>query len=315
MKKIIRIEQLNSDVFNLTWIINNICPNSCSYCPENLHNGSNHNYEWKNVQIFLKELSDRYGKIRCSIGGGEPTMSPFLYDMISMINDLGGLVTITSNGYRTPEYWKDIAPKINWLGFSYHPEFSTERYFENLDTVKYLTQVSARVMMLSSHWDQCVEVYERLRKDSYYITSAVRITNWLGNDNNGTDQYTSEQLQWFYNLQTDTKNKYKHIDSSKFVYFPTRAYMSDNSSEIIRDATLYINNKQTLFKGYTCEIGIKSMYVNQFGNIKRGNCNEGGIIGNINNPNEINWPTEPVTCSYNSCDCGTDVRINKWINE
>lgn len=314
MKKIIRIKQ-STDVLDLTWIINNVCPNSCSYCPSTLHNGTNHNYEWKNAKKFLETLLSRYPMVRCSIGGGEPTMSPFLPELIDMIHEHKGVVTLTSNGYRTPAYWTEIASKIDWIGLSYHSEFPTEKYFENLNTVKYLTQTESRVMMLAKNWDHCVNIYEQLNKDNYHRTSAIRIYNWLGEDGNGTDVYTDEQLRWFNNLQPDTKNKYEHIDSSKLVYSRTRAYMNDGSSEILTDTSNYINNGQTRFKGYTCEIGLKSLYVDQYGDIKRGNCMEGGIIGNINKPDEIQWPTEPVICSYDSCICGTDVRINKWINE
>jgi MoaA/NifB/PqqE/SkfB family radical SAM enzyme len=313
VKKIIRIKQ-SDDALELTWIINNVCPNRCSYCPAILHNGTNHNYEWKNAKKFLKTLLSKYPKVRCSIGGGEPTMSPFLPELIDMIHEHGGTVTLTSNGYRTPEYWKDIAPKLNWIGLSYHSEFPTEKYFENLNTVKYLTHAEARVMMLAKNWDQCVDVYERLSKDDYHRTSAIRIYNWLGDDSNGTELYTDKQLEWFYNLRLDSKNKYEHIDISKRVYTRTRAYFDDGTSEILINTSNYINNGQTRFKGYICQIGLKSLYVDQYGDVKRGNCMQGGNIGNINRPDEISWPTAPVVCSYDACTCGTDVRINKRIN-
>lgn len=316
MKKIIRIEQLDSTVLNLTWIINNICSNRCSYCPSTLHKGSNHNYDWKNAKIFLKELFSRYSKIRCNIAGGEPTMSPFLSELVDMIHEHDGIVTLTSNGSRTPEYWKEIAPKITWIGLSYHSEFSTDRYFENLNTVKMLTRTDARVMMLSKNWNHCVDVYDRLSKDNYHGTSAVRINNWLSSEeDNDSYLYTDEQLEWFKNLTTSTVNKYKHLTKDKLVFALTRAYMDDGSREIITDDSKYINSGQTSFKGYTCEIGIRSLYIDQYGDIMRGNCMAEGVIGNINAPNNIQWPERPVVCSYDSCICGTDVRINKWINE
>jgi organic radical activating enzyme len=315
VKKIIRIRQSDADVFNLTWIINDICPNQCVYCPPYLHSGSNHHYDWNNARQFIKELIVRYKKIHCSIAGGEPTMSPFLPELIDILHEAGSKIYITSNGYKSVEYWRNLAPKLTWVGLSYHPQYPSERYFENLRAISQYTRADARVMMLSSHWQQCVAVYEQLIKNDSHGTSAVRINNWLGDNNNGSDYYTEEQLRWFNDVAAaKPRNIYKHLDPKTIGYISTRAYFDDGSEIIIRDATHYINNRQTNFKGYTCEIGLKSLFVGTDGDIKRGNCLQGGTIGNINEPNKIEWPTEAVTCSYDYCTCATDVRIDKWIS-
>lgn len=314
MKKIVRIEQSDDSPFVLTWVINTICTNRCSYCPTNLRDGSNHNYDWNNARQFLKQVIDRYKNITCTVTGGEPTQSPFLPELVDIIHTSGNTVTLSTNGNGTHEYWKELAPKLEWVGFSYHPEFSTQQYFENLKTASQLTTVDARIMMLSSHWDQCVEVYEQLRQDADHTTTAVRITNWLGPQNNGTDQYTDSQIEWFRNDAARPK-KTRNRRSSSHKYSATRVHMDDGSVETIRDTSSYINNKQTVFTGYTCEIGLRSLYVSKYGDIRRGNCWEGDTIGNINRVNEIQWPTAPVTCNRDSCDCGTDVVINKWINQ
>ena len=60
MKRIIQVIQPDTAPLHLTWIINNICTNACSYCPENLHNGSNHNYDWENARKFFKLLFEKY---------------------------------------------------------------------------------------------------------------------------------------------------------------------------------------------------------------------------------------------------------------
>jgi organic radical activating enzyme len=317
MKKILRVKQPVSAPLNLTWVINNICPNKCSYCPSGLHNGSNHNYDWNNVKHFISELFERYSRIHCSISGGEPTMSPFLPELINIFNQNGSTISLTSNGYKTPDYWKEIAPKIGWIGFSYHPEFSTERYFENLNTAKHLTRCTARVMMLSSHWEHCVEVYEQLVIDDKHMAEPVRIVNWLGDINNGTDEYTQEQLEWFINNsdRPDQNNKTLHLTNIIYPKLWATMYMNDGTTEFSGNTVRYINNGQTNFDGYECEIGIKSLFIDHYGNIRRGNCIVGGTIGNINDPINVQWPDSPVTCNLNICHCSSDVTINKWINQ
>ena len=42
--------------FYLTWVINNICTNKCSYCPPSLHNGKNHHYDWNQAKKFINNL-------------------------------------------------------------------------------------------------------------------------------------------------------------------------------------------------------------------------------------------------------------------
>jgi len=79
------------------------------------------------------------------------------------------------------------------------------------------------------------------------------------------------------------------------------------------NASDYVNQGMTNFNGYTCEIGLRSLCVKWDGSLYLGNCLVGGMIGNINDPENINWPTESIKCNLNLCDCSSDVNINKWI--
>jgi hypothetical protein len=75
----------------------------------------------------------------------------------------------------------------------------------------------------------------------------------------------------------------------------------------------FINAGMTNFNGYVCEIGLKSLFVHYNGKIALGNCSVGGYIGEIENFEDIKWPTKPVICTKNVCHCSTDVNISKWI--
>jgi hypothetical protein len=52
MMQIIEIKQKVPAMY-LTWVMNNICTNACSYCHPNLHTGTNHNYDWDNAEKFI----------------------------------------------------------------------------------------------------------------------------------------------------------------------------------------------------------------------------------------------------------------------
>ena len=70
-----------------------------------------------------------------------------------------------------------------------------------------------------------------------------------------------------------------------------------------------LNNKKTDFYGWECDIGLESLFVQYNGKVQRGNCAEGGFIGNINTG--VEWPSVPIVCSKNVCHCSTDIVISK----
>ena len=314
MKKIIKVEQVDL-VTHITWMINNICPNKCSYCPPINYSGSNHKYIWDNARQVAEMILLRYPTIHLSIAGGEPTMSPFLLELVKMFNAKGHYISLTTNGSKSADYWEELAPLLSHVSFSYHPEFETERYFENLKTASKFTRCGTRVMMLSSHWDQCVSVYEKLKYgQGYPDATPVRIVDW-GN-HNGTDYYTEEQLAWLsdpvHNIPPNKKLPVRDINNNKHIKPDASTYyFDDGTQQTMSNASLFVNSGQTNFKGYSCDIGLRSLYIGADGRIRRGNCTAGGIIGHLDNPAEIMWPSNSIVCPHTLCSCSTDVIINK----
>jgi len=303
------VKQLDDSLTHVTWIINNICPNTCVYCPPTVHNGSNHNYDWDNARRFLHLLFERHQKLHFSIGGGEPSMSTFFPELVKLIYDAGHTITLTSNAYKSQGYWQEVAPYINQICFSYHPEFSTEQYFKNVLSTADVTHVSARVMMLSSHWDKCVAAYERLLEHDTYNMEVVRVYEW--GRNNGSDLYTEEQIKWMDNIKPRYVNPNSPHRNKTWVNTTANYYFDDGTVAHSRDVVYYINRGQTNFKGYECDLGLRSLFISALGDVKRGNCMVGGIIGSINEPDLIQWPTESIICPYDICNCSSDVNINK----
>jgi organic radical activating enzyme len=303
------VKQLNNSLTHITWIVNNICPNTCIYCPPSTHNGSNHNYDWDNARRFLDLLFKRYPAIHFSIGGGEPSMSPFFPELVKLIHTAGHTITLTSNAYKSSEYWQEIGPYINQISFSYHPEFSTEQYFKNVLSTADVTRVTARVMMLSSHWDKCVQAYERLLQHDTYSMEVVRVYDW--GTYNGSDQYTPEQIEWMDTIKPRSVNPNNPHSNKRYSGTSATYHFNDGTVGYSRDLIYYVNRGQTNFKGYECDVGLRSLFISAMGEVKRGNCMVGGIIGNINEPELIQWPTESVICPYSICGCSSDVNLNK----
>ena len=338
MKKIIKIQQPPDAPMHLTWMINNICQNSCVYCPSNLHDGKNHYYEWENAKRFFEILFERYPSIHCSVSGGEPSLSPFFLDICKTFHAAGHTIGVTSNGAKSVNYWREIAQYLNYVCFSWHPEFPDENFEAKVLAASESTPVTVRIMMLSSHWDQCVEAYNKFSKLLEITAEPVKVMEYDNIDKQAC-YYTPDQTEWFNHNHGNHTEHYNYMVVERKKYFDAKArgehinptirikpytepikiladyHFNDGTVVQRANASDYVNQGMTNFNGYTCEIGIKSLFVRPNGIIYLGNCLVGGKIGNINKPEKIEWPAQPTKCNIDLCHCSSDVNINKWINE
>lgn len=309
MKKIIEIQQHDNDLMHLSWTINNICTNKCSYCPENLHNGVNHNYQWNNAKIFFKELFLRYPKLHCSITGGEPSVSPFLEEMTDIFNDAGHTIGLTSNAAKSVSYWRNISKKLNYICFSYHAEFPDPLFIFKVSEAAKNTQVTVRILMHPEHWDHCLKLFEILNSYNHFLTEPVKILDWGRKQNH---IYDEKKLSWFKNFKS-TKKNLSHLVDHIYPKICSNVIFDDGTIDNSPNIVDYINSNQTNFYGYECEAGLKLLYVDFLGDVYLANCGINGVIGNINDPTNIQWPKGSVICNRNLCHCATDANANKRL--
>ena len=317
-KKIIRIKKTSPGIF-LTWILNNICTYHCSYCPEMVHGGKNHHYDWKHVEPFLNQCFERYPYIHFSLSGGEPTVSPFFKDLVNKIYDKGGSIHVTTNLVRSWDYWASIAHKFSSISVSYHSEFVVTEDEENdfidkLSKLSHKSYVTLRIMMHPRNWDRCVRLYEKaLLASEPFTIEVMRILPDFGTGYNYFDaNYTDAQLEFL-------KNTTIVFGDPKLRSLPS--YRSNmTSSEILYDDvsreffSLTIQSdleksKSNNFFGWNCSIGLESLFIHYDGQILRANCEVGGVIGNI--VTGFEWPTETIICNKNICHCAADIVITK----
>jgi MoaA/NifB/PqqE/SkfB family radical SAM enzyme len=313
MKKIIKVVQSDLAPFNLTWVINNICPNRCSYCPSSLHLGTNHNYDWENARRFFTDLFKRYPKIHCSVAGGEPSMSPFLEELIQIFKDNDSTIGLTSNAAKPASFWDRVSPDLNYICFSWHAEFIDKNFRAKVEAAMMNTSVTIRIMMNTQHWERSVEEYLFWKDNPYVLVEPVKALNW---NSSSVDPkaytYTPEQERWFESNIVVGKFK-SHLKARKFLDLGATFHFDDGTEVKDPNVVTLINNGQTNFYGYKCEVGLKEMFIDWRGLVYLSNCQIGGVIGNINEPDDIQWPSGPVICNKNICHCTSDVVINKWI--
>ncbi len=300
------------DVLQITWVINTICSNKCNYCVPALNSGKNHYYDWDIVEPFFNELFKRYPKIHVSIAGGEPTMSPFLIKLCKMIHEKGSTVGLTSNGTRNVEYYKELSQYVNYIVFSYHPQYGdNNNILSKIESAIPNCHCSLRIMMDPKNWGNAIQFYETAKNSEimrYFNMEAVKILDWSQEDRE-TLNYTTEQLEWFKN--TDYRiNTQEYIGKNRHAYIGSHFILENDTIDYGGDAVDYINEGLSDFFGWQCDIGLEHFFIFADGNIKRGNC-LGFELGNICNMDGIKWPTESVTCPWHICHCATDVMISK----
>ena len=102
--------------------------------------------------------------------------------------------------------------------------------------------------------------------------------------------YDENQLAWFRDAESSLGHeKYLETDE-KFNRTPDITADFEMDDETIESGTNtldYINSGQTNFKGYVCEVGLKSLFIDHSGEIFLGNCCIGGPQGHMDEPDEI----------------------------
>ena len=136
----------------------------------------------------------------------------------------------------------------------------------------------------------------------------VKIQDWGTGNTLGRD-YTPEQLHVLDHLPrvTSVKPTYPKVMGIT----GAEAFYLDGSHDPNLNAQELINSNNTNFEGWTCNIGLESLYVRYDGLIRRGNCITSPFIGKIQDIENVIWPIGPVTCRQNYCNCSTDVFVSK----
>ncbi len=72
-----------------------------------------------------------------------------------------------------------------------------------------------------------------------------------------------------------------------------------------------LSKKLSFWKGWHCSIGIQHLYIDYDGNVFRGTCREGGILGNVYSSPNILVDDSWIVCGKHICSCGADMAAPK----
>lgn len=338
----IAIESTRDDShLDIRWLPNNVCNFKCRYC---FPNNSTGEYDSpKNIEVIInnfKHLLDVYkeklGKTRTHIQivGGEPTLWKDLAVFVEEIKKEHNVyISLITNGSRTIRWWKDKGHLVDNVHLSHHvAQADLDHTIQVADIMYELgKKITVKVLMDPQCWDECVQAVDYLKKKSkhkWFITVAEVIEPESASLNNirviNVDdlQYTKEQknyMKWGVKRMPGIKWFWNHRDlitNGEIRYTESIATL-ENNKKVRATSGTYINKNWNNFKGWSCNIGLESIFINYDGTL-RGSCGE-YLYGldyyyNILDDNfteKFNTELKPAICSKFNCICPPETHLSK----
>ena len=291
---------------NIEWVVSNVCNYSCSYCVEDLYGGSSgqpdHEKALKFFDYLHKEIVS--GPKLLNLTGGEPTVWPKLIPFIKGL-DKSYFTQLTTNGSRTVKWWSRLLDNYDNLArvaISTHLEFAKIEHILQVSKLLH-DKTSLTILLLADRKNfHLVKKYAPMFKD---INCSVYVKPIRGLDGLAQD-YTDEEQDFIKNFKQTQKN------GSDLKGIPTHLVIDGVPKSYSYGLELISKNLHS-FKGWKCSLGKSRLVIWHDGSISLAQCGTAKRmkIGTIWDEN-IQIPTEPVTCDTDYCTCLPDIRIPKW---
>jgi len=291
MKNIVSCGDKEYQLITFDWEFVDSCNYACSYCaaadwmkPKFTKSSSPAKHK-----IVLARLSQVRTPFALELQGGEPTLHPHLFDVVSeaIQMEFCKTVDITTNLSRPLSFYKRFdVPLYKGLELtaSYHPEYATDAYVEKCVAISQFQfpkfSINFNVPDKKEHWDRALEVIEIFREHNIKHTlNLIFATDFY------TPEYTKEGLALFEPYIQETA-----LDEVPF-------HFSDGSTELLTEPEI-LRQKLDRFKGWKCAALMFTIQPN--GTIYNTCTGEEMPMGLTN---ERLFRT--VTCPMHHCPCDT----------
>ena len=130
--------------YQILWDISRRCNYDCDYCWPAVHSKTEEFPSIDTVKQTIDMITNHWAQgkqIRWNFGGGEPTMHKDFIEIVKYLKSKGQWVLVTTNGSRSPKFWKEAARYINSINMSAHfasmdlYKGNEDRFVENVRTI------------------------------------------------------------------------------------------------------------------------------------------------------------------------------------
>lgn len=312
------------DFLMVDWNMGNTCNYSCTYCDEHIHDGS---VPWPKLETaleFTDKLTQHYKtyynkRILWNLLGGEPTVWKDFTEFVKILKkrDSSCKVRILTNGSRTLNWWKKTAEYLDDIIISYHPESADTDHL--IEVTKILREHKVfhtiQVCLYPPTMNECIRAAEQFHKYSrcnLVIIKALKKT--LGSPE--TFDYNDNDIErgMAFDGEPIWTAKYLRDSSRKNIFAAKMFWMTDEGAKLeVPNVNKLMMEGKNSWEGWWCNIGLDTLVVDMFGNVTAGSsCNHEYTAGNISEPWNIKFPTEPTKCRWKWCSCIADIETTKF---
>jgi hypothetical protein len=307
--KLVHNEQSYNDWFVVNWCLGNTCNFSCSYCPDNLHDGSKKWPELETIKQFILKVKNQHSgkKLYFDFTGGEVTLYKHFIELCKFCKEQDVRVGMISNGSRTLRWWEENAHLFDHVCLSFHPEEAKpDHYLAVAKILENKFRLHLNIMMSPDKFDEC---YQVALKATELQNTSIALQPLIHDFGDTLYDYTDEQKKVF-------EDQWKLI-GSKTVW--TRALenyrgamtmVTETGSKTSLPPHEFISKGINNWFGWKCYSGVEQLIVDMDGSIHRGWCKVGRPIGNIWDE-KIHFPKDPITCNKVMCHCNFDIMSTK----
>ena len=322
----------------IRWHITSLCNYQCDFCiqgdrkrhiekskgesPELRKNICN-----KLIDYIENEINGKYKLINLYLIGGEITILPDFLDIVNKIVNckFKGKITIriTTNLSTKTEILEQLSNifkskpkrKLSVLA-SYYKEFSNEDEF--IEKIKLINKKNKfKNVPFSNKLQNKIDFIRRVRFEYGNLNIRASIGYPLCNDKDYDDYLEFKKRNRIYadsisfiiikgyktSISEEIKGKILKNSNGKCIrvkFNNGKVYYFENTNKI----ALKLDNEDSFNpKGYLCDTGIRSISIDNLGNISRcTSCKKASYIGNILTDG-VKLMTDKFICPSNSCGC------------
>jgi organic radical activating enzyme len=291
---------------HFNWFVTKRCNYDCSYCSELLHDKTSERPTLEKLKLGAENIFKQVPPENCffDFSGGEPSIIPQFIDFIKWLKVEKKIhrVGFITNGTRNYPYFQRLMQWNDHITISYHFEYADDDKL--LDKIKklhneYGRKIRVQVMYHAVHFERVKRVVAFLKEHNvFYSLREIRVKAASPDFDPAAMAYTNEMVEWLGDNEPKQAKKMLGVtlnEDRKEVEVPSGNYM--------------IYTRLNQFKDWHCWIGLDYFQVWFDGTLNRGSCGVGKPLGNIYE--SIDWPTDPVVCTKESCFCGPEIFTRK----
>jgi pyruvate-formate lyase-activating enzyme len=286
-----------SQFFYVDWWLMNHCNYNCSYCSDLIKSGSIDLPNIAHCKDFVIEVEKfaRQQQKTCSyyFTGGEVTQWPWLTELLQHIQPYGSRVGIRTNASMPVQAWNKLCEYLTYANLEIHSEHTQLSHFMLCLSAAKKNNVSVNITvnMLPERWQEIEELIEKIK------------TLW-------PEQNVHRKMLFEDPAINKIPLEYTPVQQVKLKRQSGELIITENGVEEFTDFQTLILEGKNKFTGYKCSAGIEQLIVDAWGRVKRGHCNQGGLVGKIGEG--YIWSSEPVICKAEACRNGFDINATKY---